>query len=66
MTYQSAKPDAGTTYYRAGSPEDVADTIAAQDRARAGQPVATQAKSWAPWIVGGLALAGVVWLINRD
>ncbi len=62
----SAKPGDYVEYHITGSPEDIADTIAAQDAQRASQPVATQAKSWAPWIVGGLALAGVVWWIKRD
>lgn len=66
MVHQTVKPGSDTAYFNTGGPAAVQDLIATQDTARAAQPVAMQAKSWAPWIVGGLALAGVVWWLKRD
>ena len=63
----STKPGSGTVYYQAGSQQDIDDLIAAQDRARAmNQTAGATAKSWAPWLIGGLIVGGVVWWIKRD
>jgi len=64
MAYQSTKPGADDVFYKTGSPEQVADLIAAQDRARAG--AATTTKNWAPWIIGGLIVGGGLWWFSRD
>lgn len=64
---QSSKPGADTVFYQAGSQADIDDLIAAQDRARQmNASTAGAAKSWAPWIVGGLLVGGAVWFFNRD
>ncbi len=66
MAYQSTKPGADTEYVRTGSPEQVADLVAAQDRARAAASPVTTAKNWAPWIIGGLIVGGGLWWFGRD
>jgi hypothetical protein len=66
MAY-SSKPGADAVYFETGSPQDTADLIAAQDRARASSTTAaTTAKSWAPWVIGGVLLGGGLYLILRD
>jgi len=68
MAY-SSKPSPGTVYFEAGSQANIDDLIAAQDRARANTAAnagaAGAAKSWAPWIVGGLLIGGAVWWVTR-
>lgn len=65
MAHQSTKPGADTVYFETGGPEDTADLIAAQDRARAMNP-ASGAKKWAPWLIGGVLLGGGLYLLLRD
>ena len=64
--FGDTKPGPDTVYYRTGSPEQVADLIAAQDRARAASQGATATKSYAPWVIGGLIVAGAAWWLTRD
>jgi len=62
----SAKPGAYVNYSQTVNPEDVAAAAAAQDPYAASAPVVAETKSWAPWIIGGLVVAGGVYWFTRD
>lgn len=66
MARVSSKPSADTVYFEAGSQAHIDDLIATQNAARENQGATATAKNWAPWVLGGLALAGVVFLVTRD
>ena len=62
---QSARPDPGSATIEAGSQEDTADTIAAQDRARA-EANARAMKLRLPWIgAGAIVLGYFIWRKRR-
>jgi len=53
----------GTRWFDTGSAASTVDTISAQDRARAASGDA--ARTWLPWVAGGLAVGVAVWLLRR-
>lgn len=62
----SSKPGPDTVYFEAGSQEHLDDLERARQRSAEMTSLSNVAKNWAPWVIGGLLLAGVVYYVKRD